>query len=206
MCKGLAALPATCLRSAKDIKHKIGFLLQKPEIQQRQSAAKDSNENATAANRVDPEEVKKWGESLESLVSHEVGVMTFETFLRTEFSQENLEFWVACEDYKTNTPPEKLSSKAREIFDMYVEVESPKEVNLDSTTKEETRRNLENINPTNFEEAQRKIFLLMEKDSYRRFIKSKLFLDILQQPEKRNICGIMKRGRRNSPDLAAIVD
>lgn len=62
------------------------------------------------------------------ILSYTVGLVTFETFLRTEFSQENLEFWVACEDYKRNTPPEKLATKAREIFDMFVEVESPKEV------------------------------------------------------------------------------
>lgn len=50
------------------------------------------------------------------------------------------------------------------------------QVNLDSATREQTRRNLLAPTATCFDEAQRKIFHLMEKDSYRRFLKSRFYL------------------------------
>ncbi|KAL4660121.1 regulator of G-protein signaling 4-like [Arapaima gigas] len=196
MCKGFAALPATCLKSAKDIKHKIGFLLQKPEIQQHQSVVSNEEEKVTPVKRTDPVEVKKWAESLDNLVNHEVGLSTFKTFLKMEFSQENIEFWMACEEYKRTTSKEQLTAKAKEIYNTYVDVDSPKEVNLDAVTREETKRSLKDIGPSSFNEAQKKIFLLMEKDSYRRFLKSKMFLDLLQPSEKRKPCDAMRRGRK----------
>ncbi|GLD54781.1 regulator of G-protein signaling 4-like protein [Lates japonicus] len=75
MCKGLATLPATCLKSAKDIKHKISFLLQKPEPQaadQKQMKEKNAVTAATAAaaKRVPTAtEVKKWRESFSHVMN-----------------------------------------------------------------------------------------------------------------------------------------
>lgn len=53
------------------------------------------------------------------------------------------------------------------------------QVNLDSTTREETTNTL--LQPTHscFDQAQHKIFILMEKDSYRRFLKSHFYLDLM---------------------------
>lgn len=56
------------------------------------------------------------------------GLATFRTFLKSEFSDENIEFWLTCEDYKKITSSYKMSSKARKIFEQFVEAESPKEV------------------------------------------------------------------------------
>ncbi|XP_036378408.1 regulator of G-protein signaling 4 [Megalops cyprinoides] len=200
MCKGLAVLPATCLKSAKDMKHRIGFLLQKPDLNPDQRAV-HGKEKSTSVKRISQAEVNKWKDSLETLLNNDVGLTAFATFLKSEFSQENIEFWMACQEYKKITSQEKLASKARKIYDQYVAAESPNEVNLDSVTREETRKNLENPGPSCFEEAQRKIFLLMEKDSYKRFLKSKLFLDLVQQPTSNMPCGMEKRGRRNTSEF-----
>ncbi|XP_044530067.1 regulator of G-protein signaling 4 [Gracilinanus agilis] len=70
MCKGLAALPATCLRSAKDMKHRLGFLLQKTDSCD-QNSSHSKKEKASSSQRVSHEEVKKWAESLENLISHD---------------------------------------------------------------------------------------------------------------------------------------
>lgn len=56
------------------------------------------------------------------------GVKTFTQFLRTEFSEENIEFWLACEDYKTTESNTKLLSKAKQIYAVFIENDSPKEV------------------------------------------------------------------------------
>ncbi|KAF7647670.1 hypothetical protein LDENG_00168590 [Lucifuga dentata] len=179
MCKGLATLPATCLKSAKDIKHKISFLLQKPEPQaadQKQSREK----NEAAAKSIPPAaEVEKWKESFSNVMKSERGRVVFSSFLRSEFSQENMEFWIACQDYKM-TPATKMATRAKQIYQQYVEADSPNEVNLDAATREEVRQNLENACLSCFDEAQRKIYTLMEKDSYRRFLNSKLLQDLSQ--------------------------
>ncbi|XP_041126743.1 regulator of G-protein signaling 4-like [Polyodon spathula] len=191
MCKGLAALPATCLRSAKDMKHRLGLFLQKPEL-----VCDPKKEKAAGAKKSSADEVQRWDESLENLINNEDGLTSFITFLKSEFSEENIEFWMACEDYKKIKLPSKLTPMAKNIYEQYVAVQSPKEVNLDSSTREETSRNL--LEPTTacFDEAQRRIFLLMEKDSYRRFLKSKLYQDMVQQTSSSSSFRIQKR-RKN---------
>nr|XP_046248498.1 regulator of G-protein signaling 4-like [Scatophagus argus] len=181
MCKGLAALPATCLKSAKDIKHKISFLLQKPEHQAAdQKQTKEKTAAAAAAKRVPTAaEVEKWKESFSHMMSSEMGRRVFASFLRSEFSQENMDFWLACEDYK-KMAASKLASRAKQIYQQYVEADAPNEVNLDAATREETRQNVENACPSCFTEAQKMIYTLMEKDSYRRFLSSKLLQNLSQ--------------------------
>ena len=54
------------------------------------------------------------------------GLELFRDFLRTEFSDENVEFWVACEEYKqlkTNYSP-----IAQRIYSDYVAIQAPREV------------------------------------------------------------------------------
>ncbi|XP_008293683.1 regulator of G-protein signaling 4 [Stegastes partitus] len=181
MCKGLATLPATCLKSAKDIKHKISFLLQKPEPQAAdQKQGKEKTATAAAKREPNGAEVEKWKESFSHMMSSDTGRTVFTSFLRSEFSEENMDFWVACEDYKKTTPS-KLATRAKQLYQQYVEADAPNEVNLDAATREETRLNVENACPSCFEEAQKMIYTLMEKDSYRRFLKSKLMQDLCQK-------------------------
>ncbi|TKS75188.1 Regulator of G-protein signaling 4 [Collichthys lucidus] len=181
MCKGLATLPATCLKSAKDIKHKISFLLQKPEAQTAdQKPVKEKNAaTATAKRAPAAAEVGKWKESFSHMMSSETGRIVFTSFLKSEFSEENMDFWVACEDYK-KIAPSKLASRAKQICQQYVDVDAPNEVNLDAATREETKQNVESACPSCFDEAQKMIYTLMEKDSYRRFLNSKLIQDLCQ--------------------------
>lgn len=54
-------------------------------------------------------------------------------------------------------------------------------MNLDSYTREHTKENLQNITRGCFDLAQKRIYGLMEKDSYPRFLRSDLYLDIVHQ-------------------------
>lgn len=208
MCKGLAALPATCLKSAKDIKHKIGFLLQKPDPPQEQKTLKEKEKEKdkekvkdTVVNRITPAETEKWKTSFTNLIKNDDGRKAFASFLQSEYSQENIEFWVACEDFK-QTPADKMNLKARNIFERYIEADSPREVNLDSVTREQTRKNLEMCDVSCFDEAQSKIFTLMEKDSYRRFLRSRLFLELSQPAMDNKPCGLEKKVKRQISDYS----
>lgn len=56
------------------------------------------------------------------------GLASFRSFLKSEFSEENLEFWIACEDYKKTKSPAKMAEKAKKIYDEFIQAEAPKEV------------------------------------------------------------------------------
>lgn len=58
------------------------------------------------------------------------GMAAFQAFLKSEFSYENIEFWLICEDYKKIRTSSRLTSKAKKIFERYIEANAPKEVLL----------------------------------------------------------------------------
>ncbi|XP_051929600.1 regulator of G-protein signaling 4 [Hippocampus zosterae] len=196
MCKGLATLPATCLKSAKDIKHKISFLLQKPQqVDGKRTQEKDED----AAERMPTAaEVAKWKESFSHVMNSEKGRSSFTDFLMSEFSQENMQFWLACEDFK-KTPTCELETKAKFIYGRYVAQDSPNEVNLDAATREETLQKVTSGSRACFQEAQRRIYLLMEKDSYRRFLHSKLIVELSQAD-----ASVARKKEKSGRDTAAI--
>lgn len=55
------------------------------------------------------------------------------------------------------------------------------QVNLDSYTRDHTKDNLQNVTRSCFDLAQRRIYGLMEKDSYPRFLRSELYSDLINQ-------------------------
>uniref|UniRef100_A0A452HF05 Regulator of G-protein signaling 8 n=1 Tax=Gopherus agassizii TaxID=38772 RepID=A0A452HF05_9SAUR len=113
------------------------------------------------------------------------GVAAFRAFLKTEFSEENLEFWLACEEFKKTRSTTKLASKAHRIFEEFIDVQAPREVNIDFQTREVTRNNVQEPSLSCFDQAQGKVHSLMEKDSYPRFLRSKIYTDLLTQTQRR---------------------
>ncbi|XP_068174899.1 regulator of G-protein signaling 4-like [Antennarius striatus] len=178
MCKGMEKSPCTCLKRTKSIRTRIRVFLQKPGVQ----AAGRDGKNAAAAGESRPsaKEVEKWKESFSYLMSSDCGRKIFGRFLKSEYSEENMEFWVACDNYK-KTSASKQGSKAKQIYHQYVEINAPHEVNLDATTRESTKKNVGDAQQACFDGAQKMIYKLMEKDSYRRFLNSKLIQDLCQR-------------------------
>ncbi|XP_041064212.1 regulator of G-protein signaling 21-like [Carcharodon carcharias] len=125
------------------------------------------------------EEVLKWAESLDNLLAHKYGLVAFKAFLKSEYNDENIEFWLACEDYKKIKSTTKQASKAKKIFSDFVEPMSPKEINLDYYTKDMVTKNLQHPTYTCFEAAQKKIYGLMENNGYNRFLQSDIYQNIL---------------------------
>uniref|UniRef100_A0AAA9SLI8 Regulator of G-protein signaling 8 n=1 Tax=Bos taurus TaxID=9913 RepID=A0AAA9SLI8_BOVIN len=80
-----------------------------------------------ALKRLSTEEATRWADSFDVLLSHKYGVAAFRAFLKTEFSEENLEFWLACEEFKKTRSTAKLVSKAHRIFEEFVDVQAPRE-------------------------------------------------------------------------------
>ncbi|XP_061460385.1 regulator of G-protein signaling 3 isoform X9 [Rhineura floridana] len=164
---------------AKDVKNRLGLFRRRNEAPGGHPGSKANR--GLKLLRPTPEEALKWGESLEKLLQHKHGLASFRAFLHTEFNEENLEFWLACEDYKKIKSQSKMVSKAKKIFAEYVTVQSCKEVNLDSYTRELTKENVQKVTRGCFDLAQRRIYGLMEKDPYPRFLRSELYLDLVNQ-------------------------
>ncbi|KAF3823084.1 hypothetical protein GH733_010520 [Mirounga leonina] len=166
------------------------------------NSSHSKRDKVVVCQRVSQEEVKKWAESLENLISHECGLAAFKAFLKSEYSEENIDFWISCEEYKKIKSPSKLSPKAKKIYNEFISVQATKEVNLDSCTREETSRNMLEPTITCFDEAQKRIFNLMEKDSYRRFLKSRFYLDLANSSS----AGSEKqKGAKSSADCPSLV-
>ncbi|XP_006211425.2 regulator of G-protein signaling 3 isoform X9 [Vicugna pacos] len=167
------------MKEAKDMKNKLGIFRRRNESPGAQPAGKA--DKVMKSFKPTSEEALKWGESLEKLLLHKYGLAVFQAFLRTEFSEENLEFWLACEDFKKVKSQSKMASKAKKIFAEYIAIQACKEVNLDSYTREHTKDNMQSVTRGCFDLAQKRIFGLMEKDSYPRFLRSDLYLDLINQ-------------------------
>ncbi|XP_018608789.2 regulator of G-protein signaling 5-like [Scleropages formosus] len=182
MCKGLAALPQTCLERAKEIKTKLGTLLQKPEnaIDLIIPYPEKPEKKPEKLQKPTSEEALQWRESLDRVLMNNYGLTTFRSFLRSEFSDENIEFWVACEDFKKIKSPVKMAAKAKKIYEEFIQTEAPREVNIDHFTKDVTLRNLVELSPSTFDLAQKRIYALMEKDSFGRFLRSDQYQELIK--------------------------
>uniref|UniRef100_A0A8C0VRM6 Regulator of G protein signaling 18 n=1 Tax=Cyanistes caeruleus TaxID=156563 RepID=A0A8C0VRM6_CYACU len=166
-----------CFR-AKQKRNRLSLLLQRAEFHGGDHLGKPGS--LTKAVSVSPEEAVRWGESFDKLLSEKAGLDAFTKFLKTEFSEENIEFWIACEDYKKSKSAQELLPKAKTIFETFIQKDAPKEVNLDWQTREVTRVAVGQPGRGAFEAAQRRVYALMEQDSYRRFLGSAAYLGLLR--------------------------
>ncbi|XP_028259500.1 regulator of G-protein signaling 2 [Parambassis ranga] len=124
------------------------------------------------------EDVNQWAQSFDKLLSHKYGKAAFYIFLKSEFCEENIEFWTACEDFKTLTSHKDLTSKANSIYEEFIKSEAPKEINLDFHTKNAIVQSLHQPTANSFLAAQKKVYSLMENNSYPRFILSDLYKEL----------------------------
>ncbi|KAK7899622.1 hypothetical protein WMY93_020475 [Mugilogobius chulae] len=104
--------------------------------------------------------------------THSPGVAVFGAFLRSEFSEENLQFYLACEQYKHSSNNFSLQRRARDINNTYIQPGSPREVNLDSKTRDLTIQLLQAPSHTSLNMAQKRIYSLLDLDCYPRFLQS----------------------------------
>uniref|UniRef100_A0A1I8IXJ3 CCHC-type domain-containing protein n=2 Tax=Macrostomum lignano TaxID=282301 RepID=A0A1I8IXJ3_9PLAT len=138
------------------------------------------------------DQVQRWGASFDCLLNDKYGLALFRAFLKTEYSDENIEFWIACEEYRGLIGLKKQTLKAQKIYTEFVAFQAPREhqaarhslkplptsqlqVNLDSTTRLATINAMGSPDSHLFEQAQKRIQALMEKDSYQRFLRSEVY-------------------------------
>ncbi|XP_004439071.1 PREDICTED: regulator of G-protein signaling 21 [Ceratotherium simum simum] len=131
-------------------------------------------------------EATAWSENMDTLLTNQAGLDAFRTFLKSEFSEENVEFWLACEDFKKTESAEKIASKAKIIYSEFIEANAPKEVNIDFSTKDLISKNIAEPTLKCFDEAQKLIYSLMVKDSFPRFLKSEIYKKLVNSKQVGN--------------------
>ncbi|KAK2835143.1 hypothetical protein Q5P01_015627 [Channa striata] len=128
--------------------------------------------------RPSADDVNQWAQSFDNLLTHKYGKAAFCIFLKSEFCEENIEFWTACEDFRNLRSHKEVTSKANSIYEEFVKNDAPKEINLDFHTRNAIVQSLRDPSVTSFLAAQRKIYSLMENNSYPRFIHSDLYKEL----------------------------
>lgn len=112
-------------------------------------------------------------QDLETLLNSKSGLQAFRGFLHSEFSEENLQFWLACEDFRIS-PSNLQKTKASSIYSQFINPGAPLEVNLDAETRDALLDVMDSPCADTFKNAQQKIYSLMAKDSFPRFLRSSL--------------------------------
>ncbi|XP_061597120.1 regulator of G-protein signaling 8 [Cololabis saira] len=130
--------------------------------------------------KISREELEKWGESLNTLLASPTGVSVFGAFLRSEFSEENLQFYLACEQYRNSSSNFSLGRRAKDICATYIVAGAPREVNLDSKTRDLTIELLQAPSHNSLLHAQKRIYLLLDTDCFPRFLQSTIYQSLLQ--------------------------
>uniref|UniRef100_A0A8C8CGY0 RGS domain-containing protein n=1 Tax=Oncorhynchus tshawytscha TaxID=74940 RepID=A0A8C8CGY0_ONCTS len=162
----------------KDKRCQLSLLLTKSGSHENISPEKKTT---TATSNISPEAALSWSSTFEELLRHSDGVETFSQFLRTEFSEENIEFWLACEEYKTIDSDSRLITKAKQMYAVFIEADAPKEVNIDYATKVAIQKAITTPTNTCFDAAQSKVYSLMKKDCYPRFLTSEIYLRLTKR-------------------------
>ncbi|XP_008431464.1 regulator of G-protein signaling 21 [Poecilia reticulata] len=146
----------------------------------------DGNKGRFCCFPKDPlDDVETWSESVDKVLGCKAGQIAFREFLKSEYSEENILFWLACEDYKKiKTVPEMISS-ANRIYSEFVHSEAPRQINIDCTSRENITKNISQPTLTSFDTAQKLVYSLMARDCYPRFLKSDIYQGLLKKADSR---------------------
>ncbi|XP_077573551.1 regulator of G-protein signaling 21 [Stigmatopora nigra] len=122
----------------------------------------------------------KPGPTLKDVLHNKVYLAAFHSYLQSEFSEENIEFWLACQNFRATSSQDKLQLKAKDIYKEFIQPTANKEINVDHCIRKEIRKSVDKPGLTCFDEAQKQVYRLMESDSCPRFLQSEVFLRLKQ--------------------------
>lgn len=175
----------------------LGRLSRKSQKNFNQSiSVSDSDINTTTdeEKKDNSKDILGWGDpqnGFDRLMDSQYGRKVFKIFLKKEYSDENIIFWEASISLKSITDDLQFRDKAERMFKNHLDPASPHEISLDFKVKESIL--LERANPPRevFDEAQAKIYSLMQRDSFPRFLASENYKDLLPENlTERDLIGI----------------
>ncbi|XP_058821535.1 uncharacterized protein LOC131683498 isoform X2 [Topomyia yanbarensis] len=150
--------------------------------------------------------VKRWGISIEEVVTDPTGLQEFTAYLKKEYSHENIRFWMAVNDLRRSSHSQ-ISRKVKEIYEEFLEPGAPCEINIDGKTMEKVQQGLKNPSRFAFDLAAEHIYmLLLKKDCYPRFIRSEhyksLMANAIQPSHKKRFFGFGGGAKKKGSTIA----
>lgn len=132
--------------------------------------------NKTHKQKPTATEAKKWSEKFENLLADPKGLAHFNMFVQKEYCAENLDFWVAVNEFREkNHTGDRLKRAVNTIFETYIKTTAERQVNVNGRTRQNISENKDSPTITIFDEAQKQILKLMKDHSYSRFIQDEQF-------------------------------
>ena len=131
----------------------------------------------------------------ERFLYHVAGLRAFTDFCKSEFSEENLEFWKACREFRrlaaqferekpTHIDPKAvLKMRADFIISNFVSEQAKKQVNIIATIRNKLLAEAAKGSVTSqlFADAEQQVLSLMSSDSFNRFKQSDQFDEMLKR-------------------------
>ncbi|XP_014288997.1 regulator of G-protein signaling 7 isoform X3 [Halyomorpha halys] len=150
--------------------------------------------------------VKKWALSFEDLLADPTGIQEFTNYLKKEYSHENIRFWLSVQELR-HCSLKQVPEKVNMIYDEFLAIGAPCEINIDSKTQEESLAEMKAPSRFTFEAAAHHVYtVLLAKDCYPRFIRSdqykSLLANALQPPTKKRFFGFGGVGKKKSCAIA----
>ncbi|XP_055523475.1 uncharacterized protein LOC129717529 [Wyeomyia smithii] len=151
--------------------------------------------------------VKRWGISIEEVVSDPTGLQEFTAYLKKEYSHENIRFWMAVNDLRRSSHSQ-ITRKVKDIYEEFLEPGAPCEINIDGKTMEKVQQGLKNPSRFSFDLAAEHIYmLLLKKDCYPRFVRSEhyktLMATAIQPSHKKRFFGFGGGAKKKGSTTAA---
>uniref|UniRef100_A0A8D8WIG5 Regulator of G-protein signaling 7 n=1 Tax=Cacopsylla melanoneura TaxID=428564 RepID=A0A8D8WIG5_9HEMI len=124
--------------------------------------------------------VRRWALSIEDLIKDPTGLAEFTTYLRKEYSHENIRFWLMVNELR-HSSQSKIATKVKDIFDEFLAPGAPCEINIDGRTMERTQTELKAPSRFTYDAAAEHVYtLLLKNDCYPRFVRSDHYKTLLQ--------------------------
>ncbi|XP_078540124.1 regulator of G-protein signaling rgs-2-like [Lissotriton helveticus] len=179
-CPRTCCLCCTCLWGlAMRIRRKEGRLARRAASITRLESPQRNEESSSSSLTLD--EVTSWTRSFDLLLENPAGRSVFAQFLQTEHSDENMMFWLACEELKNEQHEAPVTEIAKKVYLDYISILSPKEVSIDATVRDAINKSLARPSVHMFDEAQAQVYALMHRDSYPRFLNSPLYRSLVKR-------------------------
>lgn len=129
-------------------------------------------------------QVHLWTNSFRDMMNDPIGVKYFARFLEKDHASESLMFYLSCQQLEAIQSREDYFNKAKEILKDFIEVGSPREINIHSNMRKQITETIDTSDfltlPVDvFVPAQEHCYQLMQTASYPRFCASDEIRDIL---------------------------
>jgi len=176
----------TVNKREKSNKSFLGRLSRKSQSVRNQSISIPESDTNTKTDddKDNLKDILSWGDpqnGFDKLMDSQYGRKVFRIFLKKEYSDENIIFWEACISLKSVRDDLQFREKAESMFRNHLDPASPHEISLDFKVKESMLEERENPSRDVFDEAQAKIYSLMQRDSFPRFLASENYKNLLPE-------------------------